>query len=194
MKKCTNCTRAEQPLDQFIGNRGQTCSTCKSCRDKCNRNLNPNKPKPSKEKQNEYCRASRARKAAGEIPKEHDMNQECKWAKSEETKQRISHWKKLNPFERLGHSKRSAAKRDHKWSITDDHAIQMMKTPCNYCGHLDLKVRLNGIDRVDNLKGYEENNVVPCCKDCNYAKRDLTVKQFIDMCKKIVEHQKTNFA
>lgn len=90
MKKCTNCTRAEQPLDQFISNRGnRPCSTCKSCRDKCNRNSNP---KPSKEKQNEYCRASRARKAAGEIPKEHDMIQECKWIKSEEKKLRIAQW------------------------------------------------------------------------------------------------------
>lgn len=37
----------------------------------------------------------------------------------------------------------------------------------------------NGIDRVDNNKGYTITNSVPCCKDCNFAKRDMTHDEFI---------------
>lgn len=33
VKKCTKCTRAAQPLDQFIGVRGQPVSRCLKCRE-----------------------------------------------------------------------------------------------------------------------------------------------------------------
>ena len=63
------------------------------------------------------------------------------------------------------------------------------KQTCFYCGTSPkyiVKVRnkfgndfiYNGIDRVDNSKGYTPDNVVPCCKKCNQAKMNLTVEQF----------------
>lgn len=36
----------------------------------------------------------------------------------------------------------------------------------------------NGLDRVNNLLGYELTNVVPCCNICNRAKKDMTYEQF----------------
>lgn len=36
----------------------------------------------------------------------------------------------------------------------------------------------NGLDRVDNSKKHIIDNVVPCCKWCNYAKRERTVTEF----------------
>jgi hypothetical protein len=36
----------------------------------------------------------------------------------------------------------------------------------------------NGLDRVDNNKVHTKENCVPCCKYCNYAKSDLTLKEF----------------
>lgn len=37
----------------------------------------------------------------------------------------------------------------------------------------------NGIDRIDNSKDHSDiNNLVSCCKSCNYAKRDRTIDQF----------------
>lgn len=37
----------------------------------------------------------------------------------------------------------------------------------------------NGLDRVDNTKGYVLKNCVPCCDVCNKAKRDMTCIEFI---------------
>lgn len=36
----------------------------------------------------------------------------------------------------------------------------------------------NGIDRVDSNKGYVKDNLLPCCKQCNYAKRGMAIMEF----------------
>lgn len=36
----------------------------------------------------------------------------------------------------------------------------------------------NGLDRVDNTLPHSKENCVPCCKSCNYAKRDRTYAEF----------------
>ena len=45
----------------------------------------------------------------------------------------------------------------------------------------------NGIDRVDNSKGYTEENCVPCCADIDAMKMDLPKKRFLELCTKVVE-------
>ena len=37
----------------------------------------------------------------------------------------------------------------------------------------------NGLDRVDNSRGYEPSNVVPCCRRCNRAKDDMSSQEFM---------------
>lgn len=37
----------------------------------------------------------------------------------------------------------------------------------------------NGIDRIDNSKGYYSRNVVPCCGICNRMKSAMTMYQFL---------------
>jgi len=44
-----------------------------------------------------------------------------------------------------------------------------MGCKCYYCNH-DLEETGIGLDRIDNDKGYLENNVVPCCWICNKIK------------------------
>lgn len=36
----------------------------------------------------------------------------------------------------------------------------------------------SGLDRLDNTKPHNKDNLVPCCKHCNYAKRDRTSEEF----------------
>lgn len=62
---------------------------------------------------------------------------------------------------------------------------------CHYCGdeltyHLHSKVwnenksRAHQLDRKDNSRGYEVNNVVPCCWTCNRLKSDaFTYEEFL---------------
>ena len=52
----------------------------------------------------------------------------------------------------------------------------------------DFVLKYNGIDRVDSSKGYEYNNVVSCCKNCNSAKMQLSIKEFKEHIIKIYNH------
>lgn len=42
----------------------------------------------------------------------------------------------------------------------------------------------NGLDRIDNSKNHSEDNIVPCCKNCNYAKRNRNFDDYILWVKK----------
>ncbi len=69
---------------------------------------------------------------------------------------------------------------------------------CHYCGakpnreikyrYGDKKIIVNGIDRVDNSRGYETGNVVTCCSICNIAKHDMKHSDFITWLKRIYEN------
>jgi hypothetical protein len=63
---------------------------------------------------------------------------------------------------------------------------EIIAQPCFYCG--ETKER-RGIDRIDNTLPYTKSNSTPCCKECNYMKKDMTVEQFISRVKKILTHQ-----
>ena len=189
-KKCTNCTRAPQPLAEFEGARGP-CNTCKKCREKNKaRDADPERreyhAKLNKEKN--YSKAFRERKKNGEVePKEHNMQQTCEWVKTDKTKDRVSHWKKLNIRDRLSGIRRTAESKDIEWHLTDEEAEKMLTSPCVYCGHLDLEVRLNGIDRLNQQGSYITENTVPCCWTCNFMKGCMDPLTFIEQSKKIGE-------
>ena len=62
----------------------------------------------------------------------------------------------------------------------------MFSQPCYYCNRppsnvrtrtSGVKVTYQGLDRIDNEKGYIKDNVVPCCKHCNAFKLDRTQEE-----------------
>lgn len=67
---------------------------------------------------------------------------------------------------------------------------ELTQNNCYYCNQAPsqtLKSRsgngdyiYNGIDRKNNKEGYTKNNSVACCKRCNYAKGNLSVKEFLE--------------
>jgi len=71
-------------------------------------------------------------------------------------------------------------------SVTFDQFLELADKPCYYCGSgpsnkctgLNGDFIYNGLDRVDNSKGYLISNVVPCCGQCNYAKNSLSFGDF----------------
>lgn len=99
---------------------------------------------------------------------------------------------------------RNAKTREIEFCITKEKFLHITSTNCHYCGSppskkyprkLDKGVQdesryylYNGLDRVDSTGGYSEDNVVPCCEDCNYAKSDLTKDEFITLVEKIYKH------
>ena len=94
----------------------------------------------------------------------------------------------------------SASNRKLKFEIDFDLFRKLTSSECMYCGSSPTNIRkatgrwgdyqYNGIDRIDNNKGYTAENCTPCCCICNRAKSDMThkdFKQYIDM---LVEFQK----
>ena len=52
---------------------------------------------------------------------------------------------------------------------------------CLYCGESDW--RKLGCDRIDNSLPHTEDNVVPCCGDCNTKRGTKTFEEFLVECK-----------
>jgi hypothetical protein len=89
-------------------------------------------------------------------------------------------------------------KRYSEGDLSFEDFLRLTKLPCHYCGvepsncansaKIDKKASdfakvngdyiYNGLDRVDNSKKHNLDNVVPCCKWCNIAKRDRTLQDF----------------
>lgn len=74
-------------------------------------------------------------------------------------------------------------------NLTENQVKEMNKKDCFYCGNhpnyftrykKNGSYKYNGIDRVDNTKGYIIDNVVPCCWECNTMKMSLSIDEFVD--------------
>lgn len=93
---------------------------------------------------------------------------------------------------------KGAKDRNIPFSLNYDELINMVRQNCFYCGEkpsICFKVAsgiegfiCNGIDRLDNNKGYESGNVVPCCKQCNRAKLKRNQEEFMVWIKKSYFH------
>jgi len=79
--------------------------------------------------------------------------------------------------------KNNAKRTNRNFLLTKDIFFTLIHSPCKYCG--EIKLPFNGIDRIDNIKGYETDNCVPCCYPCNRLKGFMGDKTFIEQCKKI---------
>jgi hypothetical protein len=47
----------------------------------------------------------------------------------------------------------------------------------------------NGLDRIDSSKKHSKDNVVPCCKLCNQAKMNLSIKDFLNLIESIYNNK-----
>jgi len=97
--------------------------------------------------------------------------------------------------------KRNAKIANHSFKLTKVEFKKLTQQNCAYCGESPTQVKkiqrsngvfiYNGVDRVDNSKGYATKNCVPCCKTCNLMKRTLSYKEFINKIKQIYQHSVT---
>jgi hypothetical protein len=86
------------------------------------------------------------------------------------------------------HYVKGAKKRGIHFTLSKTLFESLIVKPCFYCDHQKVG-EVNGIDRVDNQRGYIEENVVPCCETCNVLKRSQHPQEFIDKMKAIYEYQ-----
>lgn len=95
--------------------------------------------------------------------------------------------------------KRNAQFRNIDFELTTEEFRDVTQLPCAYCGaaptatcYTNNKYNgtciANGIDRVDSAQGYFIVNVVACCKQCNRAKRDLPLDDFLTWIMRAAKH------
>jgi len=85
---------------------------------------------------------------------------------------------------------RGAISRSLLCTLTLDEFEKLAVQSCYYCGFIS-SIRLNGIDRVNNNKGYILSNCVSCCTMCNIMKQTQTPNEFLDKANAISVHSKT---
>ena len=92
----------------------------------------------------------------------------------------------------------SARKRDYDFDLTKEEFLKLASGNCFYCGKEPARVVFNsiktisfiynGVDRLDNTKGYSRSNCVSCCMNCNKAKLDMTVEEFKNWVEKVYDN------
>jgi hypothetical protein len=97
--------------------------------------------------------------------------------------------------------KQGAKKRGLTFSLNFEEFINITQQNCHYCNTRPTqyfkteKARegffYNGIDRIDNSKGYDNSNIKASCHDCNWAKGVLSEKEYKSWIKKCYEHLKS---
>lgn len=102
-------------------------------------------------------------------------------------------------------NKDNAKKRNIDWNIDKEQFRKFTKNLCFYCGEAPNRqfymkykngnMRLNGayyyngLDRIDSNKEYSKDNILTCCKICNYMKQNLTIDEFYLHLYKIINYK-----
>jgi 5-methylcytosine-specific restriction endonuclease McrA len=93
-----------------------------------------------------------------------------------------------------------AKNRNLSYSLTKEEFTKLISTSCHYCNDRPSRLRkvnstssiyFNGVDRKNSDLGYETDNVVPCCTDCNFLKGTIEYIDFLDHIKKIYTKTKS---
>jgi hypothetical protein len=91
------------------------------------------------------------------------------------------------------HYKKRADKKQLDFEISEDDFYSLIIKKCYVCGKKPEEEHINGIDRINNDKGYVYNNIEACCGECNYMKNKFSLQDFFDKLRKIKKHKLKNF-
>ncbi len=75
---------------------------------------------------------------------------------------------------------------DKSMLLTEQEFEDIVSRSCHYCGTSSAI----GMDRKDSEQPYTVQNVVACCTMCNYMKKDMTPKQFLNQCLRVYVYNK----
>lgn len=95
--------------------------------------------------------------------------------------------------------KKAASERGYPWFLSDADFDVLTAQNCFYCAAPPSNTNnsgcngsftYTGIDRMDNSRGYEIDNVVPCCRRCNRAKDVMSQEDFLSWAERVVNHSR----
>jgi hypothetical protein len=108
-------------------------------------------------------------------------------------------WQMVGIAAKVRSLKKTAVGRKLCWTLSDEQAVKLVSGPCHYCGmptrnlapgdRVAETFRINGIDRVDSLRGYEHDNCVSCCGQCNIAKFTYSRDVFLEWVRRVATYQ-----
>lgn len=93
----------------------------------------------------------------------------------------------------------SAKSKGFNFDLSKEHFRTITSSSCHYCGVKPSNEYTkgwvgyrssyisNGVDRKDNDKGYTTDNSLPCCSNCNYAKKNYSYEDFQDWLQRITD-------
>lgn len=95
--------------------------------------------------------------------------------------------------------KKGAEQRKLSFLLSLEEFIKITSQNCHYCNlppsqvipsnRAKIVYFYSGIDRKDNSIGYEVDNCIPCCKQCNFAKSSRSYTEFISWLRRAGEYQ-----
>lgn len=88
-----------------------------------------------------------------------------------------------NPEYKFKKTIKDSIRRKRKFNLTFEEYMTFWQKPCSYCNN---QIDTIGLDRVDNNKGYQLDNIVSCCSNCNYGKNNKTKEEYFNHCKQVV--------
>lgn len=93
-------------------------------------------------------------------------------------------------------------------NLTFEQFLTLSQLPCHYCGappsnqYNKYKGRTgreikntfiySGLDRIDNARPHDYDNVVPACRSCNSRKSEMNRRRFLAWIRKVYEYTKEN--
>lgn len=94
--------------------------------------------------------------------------------------------------------KKAASTRELEFLLSKEQFKNITQQDCYYCGTHPSNERkvststgsfiYNGIDRVDNSRGYSIDNCVPCCDMCNKSKNKHSIDEFYEWIDRVYNH------
>ncbi|GMF66367.1 unnamed protein product [Phytophthora lilii] len=92
--------------------------------------------------------------------------------------------KAAKPFEfrktRFNSYKAQDKKADREFKMTLEHLNKLLKSQSYLCGlcYEPLTKKTASADRINNLRGHEDGNILITCSSCNIARKDMNIKAF----------------
>ena len=214
-KICNWCFK-NLPIENFVGERQPITKNCKGCREKFKKNdekrdkshrneiARKNEKKPERKEAKEKWKDENYEKVAKiwmnsrqkkieRLGTEEYLKQNAETAKKwrENNKEKvvqINECKKCCKKINFSNYIRNADIKNLEFSLTYENYISIVEKECYYCGVKQEK-GFNGIDRLDQTKGYVFENCVSSCKMCNYMKGSLSDDVFIKRSEHILTFQ-----
>lgn len=189
-RKCTNCSRAPQPIGEFASSKDpnvfvKRCLKCRTKDSKQKRRPDVREKRNERGRERKYYEKYRAKKREEDEDgfKEHNAEVMRSWREKNPDYQNELQKNVLSV--RVSILKSSSKVRGITLDISDENLESIISGDCAYCGKVSTPGDFNGVDRLDSTDGYKLSNVVSCCQMCNFMKGSLDPITFIKRCKHI---------